>query len=438
MTIINTVAGSSAKLAQKEVVPTSFPVSVEPPEGYDGLSKAIVDAPANLSAENIKAGVDIAGVVGGYDNRLPEQEKSVKAVEFPTDVVPDEGKVLSKATVIAPDNLAPENIRKDVAIAGVTGTYDPKPNLETVTLTPTVLPTTVVADAGYDGMKQVNVEKPETLVPENVKDGVNIAGVVGTFAGGELDSRALKWLQIFARSYPEIIEDSNRPVFSLAEDDFLYLKNMTGRPGYSVYYFCSQIQISYLKLPTGCGNTQNAFQGATIPYTSEGYVDATWDISGINEYATTNYMMYRATIMHHPIIGAVKTTGNYFLESARIEGSDDLVVPEGITVIGYYAYTDLFFSNRRSDGLDIERDGNLVLPSTVKTINTIPTLSQYGHSKNHTLIMKRAQPPTLGSASPSYKTYLFTNIQVPKGSLEAYRTATNWTELADIMVEASE
>lgn len=183
MTIINTVAGSSAKLAQKEVVPTSFPTTVEPPEGYDGLSKAIVDAPANLSAENIKAGVDIAGVVGGYDNRLPEQEKSVKALSFPTDVVPDEGKTLSKATVTAPDNLAPENIRKDVGIAGVVGTYDPQPNLETVTLTPTVLPATIVADAGYDGMKQVNVEKPVNLESENIKAGVNIAGVTGTYAG---------------------------------------------------------------------------------------------------------------------------------------------------------------------------------------------------------------------------------------------------------------
>lgn len=79
MTIINTVAGSSAKLAQKEVIPTSFPTVVEPPEGYDGLSKATVDAPADLLPENIGKGKTIAGVAGGYTSPVAELSFSVDA-----------------------------------------------------------------------------------------------------------------------------------------------------------------------------------------------------------------------------------------------------------------------------------------------------------------------------------------------------------------------
>lgn len=79
MTIINTVAGSSAKLAQKEVIPTSFPTVVEPPEGYDGLSKATVDAPVDLLPENIGTGKTIAGVAGGYTSPVAEFSFSVDA-----------------------------------------------------------------------------------------------------------------------------------------------------------------------------------------------------------------------------------------------------------------------------------------------------------------------------------------------------------------------
>ena len=51
---------------EKTTQATSFPVSVTPDVGYDALSKVTVTAPANLSAGNIKSGVNIAGVTGSY------------------------------------------------------------------------------------------------------------------------------------------------------------------------------------------------------------------------------------------------------------------------------------------------------------------------------------------------------------------------------------
>lgn len=40
----------------------------------------------------------------------------------------------------------------------------------------------VTATQGYDGLSRVTVAKPATLDPSNIKDGVNIGGVVGTYA----------------------------------------------------------------------------------------------------------------------------------------------------------------------------------------------------------------------------------------------------------------
>lgn len=423
MTIINTVAGSSAKLAQKEVVPTSFPTVVEPPEGYDGLSKATVNAPENLSAENIKAGVDIAGVVGGYDNRLPEQEKSVKATAFPTDVTPDDGKVLSKATVTAPENLVAENIRKDVGIAGVVGTYDPQPDLETVTLTPTVLPTTVVADAGYDGLKQVNVEKPVDLESENIKAGVNIAGVVGSYSPGVegmTDGQKRTWDALRGR-YPSVLYSADIVAFfspkgfnndyllttaSAAELSMDY--NDVGEGGYTRLIYSFNL---------GAGNDHRADN--TILRLKNLNLRAGYDSSHFVD-------CYFHTVFFEncgPDISAI-------FQNCRFT-DNQLNVPEGIKTIGRNCFADIRGYNPATYDY---QEMTLTLPSTIIEIWGDRAVEVLG-----TLIMNAATPPTVGS----YRSVVISgknggSIIVPKGTLEAYKSATNWSALAGKMVEASE
>lgn len=70
------------------------------------------------------------------------------------EITPDEGfEGLSKVTVqrVENENLIPENIRKDVEIFGVVGTFEHEPD--------------------------------ENLIPGNIKKGVEILGVTGTFDG---------------------------------------------------------------------------------------------------------------------------------------------------------------------------------------------------------------------------------------------------------------
>lgn len=53
-----------------------------------------------------------------------EQEKTVTPTSSIQEVVPDDGKTLSKVTVNGDSDLVAENIKKDVEIFGVTGTYE--------------------------------------------------------------------------------------------------------------------------------------------------------------------------------------------------------------------------------------------------------------------------------------------------------------------------
>lgn len=73
-------------------------------------------------------------------------------------------------------------------IAAVTSSITPAPTLEDVAATPTTFQQTITAGSGYDGIGTVTVAAvtaaiDENIVAGNIKDGVTILGVTGTYTG---------------------------------------------------------------------------------------------------------------------------------------------------------------------------------------------------------------------------------------------------------------
>lgn len=88
-------------------------------------------------------------------------------------------------------NIVSNNIKKDVTILGVTGTYEAggSPVLEEIQIQPSLNEQNITASAGYDGIGSVHVnpvtsEIDSDIIPENIKAGVEILGVLGSYAGG--------------------------------------------------------------------------------------------------------------------------------------------------------------------------------------------------------------------------------------------------------------
>lgn len=81
---------------------------------------------ANLTAANIKAGTKIFGITGTHVGQKTEQTKTVdlSMASGNQTVTPDSGKVLNKVIVNKPSTLIPDNIKKDVNIGGVVGTLE--------------------------------------------------------------------------------------------------------------------------------------------------------------------------------------------------------------------------------------------------------------------------------------------------------------------------
>lgn len=86
---------------------------------------AVVKKPDSLIPGNIKAGETVAGITGEYEGEVPETEELTVPADFTAGdmvLVPAEGKYLEQATVTKPEKLIPENIAEGVNIAGIIGT----------------------------------------------------------------------------------------------------------------------------------------------------------------------------------------------------------------------------------------------------------------------------------------------------------------------------
>lgn len=196
---------------------------IQAPEGYL-VKQATIKKPDTLLPENIKAGETVAGVAGTFAGNF------IEGVE----VVPDfsggdqaftapDGYGVKSGLIKKPETLTPGNIRAGETVAGVTGTFAGN-FLENV---PVVLDLSdgdqvMAAPDGY-GVKSAIIKKPDTLLPENIADGVEVAGVVGTHksGGGGVDTTDEN-MQNFAFNFAEKDDGSPELVLRSVLYDNLY------------------------------------------------------------------------------------------------------------------------------------------------------------------------------------------------------------------------
>lgn len=209
-----TGGASGASLQSKTVSPSESTQTVSPDSGYDGLSKVTVNA---ISSTYI--GSDVT------------KKSAATYTPGTSDQSIASGQYLNGTQTIKGDsNLTAANIKSGIKIFNVTGSYAGSssggntPSLQTKTVTPSESAQTVSPDSGYDGLSSVTVNAvsktyvgsgvtkkaaatytPKTsdqsiasgqylsgtqtikgdanLVAGNIKSGVSIFGVTGTYAG---------------------------------------------------------------------------------------------------------------------------------------------------------------------------------------------------------------------------------------------------------------
>lgn len=194
--------GGQAVLQTKSVTPSTSSQSIIADNGYDGLERvniAAVDSSIdnNIVAGNIRDGVEILGVEGTYEGEAPDTESiTVTPTTSSQTILPTTGYLIDEVDVRAVDsdidsNIVAGNIRNGVEILGVTGTYTGSgggANLQSKTITPTTSTITHFPDPGYDGFSDVTISEvtsaiDSNIVAGNIRDGIEILGVEGTYTG---------------------------------------------------------------------------------------------------------------------------------------------------------------------------------------------------------------------------------------------------------------
>lgn len=150
---------------------------------YEGIETLTTDTPEAEKGATFTYGTAVEGAE--YELDMAGGDQQVKL---------DKGSLLKEFTLKKPDALLPENIKKGVEIAGVSGSYLIEGIEKTVDLVMADGDQVVEAESEEVLLKKVTITKPETLVPENVAEGVEIAGIVGTFKGNsDMEDDLLKY-----------------------------------------------------------------------------------------------------------------------------------------------------------------------------------------------------------------------------------------------------
>lgn len=203
--------GQTINNQDKSVDASTVSKSITADQGYTGLGTVTVNAvtssiDSNITAGNIKQGVNILGVTGSYSgsNQLmmsismdPSTNSIIKqAYELPQGYSGWNSIQFNAVTSSIDPNIIADNIKAGVTILGVTGNYvgdSVEINNQKKSVTPTRTLQKATPDSGYTGMDEVTVygvtsSIDSNITAGNIKSGVNILGVTGTYGGSGGDT----------------------------------------------------------------------------------------------------------------------------------------------------------------------------------------------------------------------------------------------------------
>jgi hypothetical protein len=203
--VTGTLEGASPTLQNKSVTPTTSEQEISADSGYDGLGVVSVagvtsSIDPNIVSGNIKKDVNILGVTGTFEGGgtiqlqdktvTPSSSQQVITADSPYDglrqVTVGAVSLQSKSVVLSSSS---QTITPDSGYTGLDQVNVPAVVLEPKSVTPSTSQQVINKSAGYDGIGQVTVGAVDASIDssiqsQNIKAGITILGVVGSYTGG--------------------------------------------------------------------------------------------------------------------------------------------------------------------------------------------------------------------------------------------------------------
>ena len=159
----------------------------------DGANIVLYDRNGNPvtyeGIETVSFNTDVDGKIATYTHGIASDEETV-ALDLSAGnqtVTPAEADFMKTVVIEKPDNLLPENIRKGETVAGIPGELIGETMSKEVELNFADGDQTVEPDPDTL-LSAVIIKKPDNLLPENIRKGETVAGIPGTMSAGGTES----------------------------------------------------------------------------------------------------------------------------------------------------------------------------------------------------------------------------------------------------------
>jgi hypothetical protein len=436
----------------KVVIPSVEEQVVRADTGYELASVTIEgvtsDIDENIQADNIRYGVEILGVVGSMEQKedldaeLTEQDALLDVLEHKVNVLPIK------------EDIDEDLTTQESLISDIQKEIDNLPEPEIVDLSQATATESDVAKgktffSGNDEIKTGTLEVPDlsatTATTADVMQGKKFYNAQGEFVEGSYVSES---------KAGQILDGT---VVSLTAND---LRGATALKQYALSY-CQSLQSveipnTVIKMEQGVFSQDRALISVTFEAGSQlttiGSDVFRWcsklELAEIPDKVTLieTYAFYGCTELKKIRIPASVTRirQQAFYGCSSVE---ELTFAEGsqLTQIDQSAFYQISDSRQTKIDVDLSpctqltyignsafggasKIKNMTLPVNVTTIenNALPA------SGLETLTVLATTPPTLGTHSTMKK---LTAVYIPKGTLSAYESATNWSAFTGKFVE---
>lgn len=280
--------------------------------------------------------MDIVSFVMGM-SAAGDKTELLENVEIPVDfsngnqtVEAEEGKAIKSAVIQKPAELVAENIKENTTIAGIAGTLPVYELTEKNVGLDFSAGDAVVMAENRKPFSKVTINKPETLVAENIAKDINIAGIIGTLesGGGEGDFTADRY---FEGGYAEVNLPNAEAIKQYAFYQDKALTNIVMPKVKSIgnyaFQYCNNLTLT--SLPIGLTSIGDyAFQSCSnlaLTFLPEG-------ITSISNYAFRSCGNLALTSLPE----GITSIGDYaFRECSKLTLTS---LPEGLTKLGSYAF----------------------------------------------------------------------------------------------------
>lgn len=157
----------------------------------DYATKVVIKKPTNLKLENIRENINIFGVVGALrEYTLENRDAYLDMASGDQTIRTDSTCLIQTATINKPYEFAAENIKYGVTIGGITGTYRSDIKIVEKYVIPSGYSDQKIREAGTLFYKvtvaQIKPEPNDRELKTIIRDGYNVAGVNGTFTGAPI------------------------------------------------------------------------------------------------------------------------------------------------------------------------------------------------------------------------------------------------------------